>query len=229
MTVQHKTIYALTTRMIPHTTHTWTNPKTEQSFTWIVPEDGVVLFYVGETTMTIEARASKHRTFTRKLIKHIKGEDVIDPHLYPVYFFTTTFCGKDGLDFNIHPLQEGPGLSEAEWIRTSAELGHPLQNFGGGSLSTKSNKLSPGPKTDYKIVNAQLGKREQVEPTPDEIKKARAKWRIEQIMIRAQASADAWAKDFYEKNACILTEEPSDVDTMQRCIDAFTNHYRKLQ
>lgn len=224
MSDQHKSIYALTTQMLPGSTHTWTNPKSGTNYTWTVPDDGTVLFYVGETSMPVQERYSKHKTFTRKLKQYLKGEDVIDPHLYPVYFFTIHFCGEDGLDFTAHTLQEGPGLSEADWIASTFGIGHPIQNAGTGSSTTKVSSLPPGPKADYKLVNEQLGRRpKDPEPTPEGIMRARAKWRIEQMMNNAQAKADAWAKMFYAEYQNI-TEEP--YDKMQACIDAYTAHYR---
>ena len=195
---EHKIIYALTITQIPGSTFTWTNPRSQQTFTWTVPEDGHVLFYIGESSMTLPERLSKHKTFAKKLVKHLEREEVltmedceekrlwlaanppiIDPHHYPVYYFTKHFCGDLGQTFEAHLLQDGPGLTEADWIKTSLETGHPIQNAAKGSYSTKvgGRKDDGTVLGEFRRVNeAHFKPKKKAEPTEEEIVQARLAW-----------------------------------------------------
>lgn len=176
----HKHIYALTIRQTPGEKFTYCNPKSGLTHEWTVPEDGVVLFYIGETTMPFKERHSKHRTFAKKLITHLQGLPTIDPHEYPVYYFTTEFCGENGRNFEIHALQEGDGLSEAEWIEHALSTGHPIQNSASGSISTVKGYKKPDLSINgqFKAINeANLPKKAQKEEiTAEVIQARRAAW-----------------------------------------------------
>jgi hypothetical protein len=176
---RHKRIYALTVKMEPGKTIIWTNPRSMQTQTWTVPDDGDVLFYVGETSMTVPERWSKHRTFAKKLITHLAGIETIDPHHYPVYYFTKDFCGELGGDFEAHILQDGPGDSEATWIAWARGLGHPLQNTDNGSYRTEvGGRKDDGTwQSDFRKLNEQHFKPKKIaEPKEDEVIAARTAW-----------------------------------------------------
>lgn len=177
--MKHKILYALVVKMNPGQTYSWVNPKSGIEFEWTANESGEVLFYVGETTMTLKERESKHRTFAKKLVKKHAGEEVNDAHDYPVYHFTKEFCGLNGHGFEAQLLQSGPGLSEAEWIQHAIDDGHPIQNVANGS-----KHLVKGFRPEDTSINGvfkqmndlHFPKLEKKEPTPEEVAAAREAW-----------------------------------------------------
>lgn len=172
----HKLIYALVSMQTPGEIITFTNPKSFVTHTWTVPDDGAVLFYIGETTMSLAGRWSKHKTFAKKLVQHLQGLPVKDPHDYPVYHFTREFGGPIGQNFEIVLLQDGPGLTEAEWISLSHSSGHPIQNSASGSYSTRvgGRKDDGTVASEFRKTNeAQMPRPKKIEPTFEEVEAAR--------------------------------------------------------
>ena len=187
---RHKIIYALSVQMAPGQAFKWTNPKSLITFEWTAPDDGAVLFYVGETSMTLQERKSKHKTFAKKLVQDLSGEQVIDPHHYPVYYFTTEFCGENGQGFEAHLLQDGPGLTEAEWVAEARTTGHPLQNAASPSKSTKVGGRADDNTWQgaFRRVNeAHATPKVKVEPTEESVKAERERWIAERKAREAQS------------------------------------------
>ena len=192
-----KRIYALTTTLPAKETYIYPCPKTNTTRTFTVPEDGKIIFYVGETSMTLNERYSKHRTFTKKLLNHLEGLDVNDVHDYAVYYFILTFCGDDGFDFQIELLQEGEGMTEAQWVSFAKEEGHPLMNTAAGSsslvrkpvqdLSTLSPKARA--QAEFRKQNPIFKKEDLVPLTPDEVYTELARRRAEREAEQARVKA----------------------------------------
>lgn len=169
-----KLIYALTCDMQPGTTHEWDDPITHNTMTWTVPADGVVLFYIGETTMRLKDRLSKHVTYTKKMLRHLNGElNINGLKHYPVYYFTSAFCG---LNFNITLLQEDNGNTEQWWVEQARALGHPIQNSVPASTSIVKgeNKHTRTAMGDYAKLNPKRVK--PAPPSPEDIIRARNAW-----------------------------------------------------
>lgn len=177
MSEKHKTIYALVLHLSPGE-HIYTNPISDKSFSFRPDHNGDVLVYIGETTMSLKARLSKHKTFTNKFISYCNDEEVNDPHLYPIYAMLAEYQLL-GYQFDIIELQSGPGQSEAEWIEHAIKDGHPIQNAAAGSKFTIKGFKPEDTSINgvFKKVNEMhFPKHEKKEPTPEEVAAAREAW-----------------------------------------------------
>ena len=168
-----KLIYALVIDQQPGT-YSFNNPLSDKSFTWQPNEDGFTIFYIGETSMSLAERKSKHKTFAKKFALYMNDQPVLDPHLYPVYAFMHAF--DPDLTFRIMLLQEGEGKPEADFVLQAKDEGHPLQNKLNGSKSLIRNASSAT--SAFKTLNKEYfqPKAKAPEPTPEEVMLARQKW-----------------------------------------------------
>jgi hypothetical protein len=137
LTQQPRQIYALVLHGTPDTSTTWSDPVTNQTYTFTFGDSGTALIYIGESKVGSGKIASDARGVKERIRQHfvwakkykLIGEGSAKP--YPLYRFMAS-VPTSRIGWSV--IDESGARSEAEWIELARKSGHPVLNVARGTV-----------------------------------------------------------------------------------------------